>query len=487
MSVPREATIKAMELVRMSVAKARLLEPLYRKSLPVHHEAVVIGGGLAGMTAALELSGQGFVTHLVEREGELGGNMRRTRYLLGGEDPQERLKEMVGQVEKQPLIKCHLGTQVAGVEGFFGNFVTTLKATQNGGAETRIEHGTIVVATGAEELVPTEYLYGENERVLTARELEQQIAETDLDGIEQVVMIQCVGSRSDERPYCSRICCQQAIKNAIRLKEKKPEAAVFVLYRDVRMYGFLEEHYKKARELGVIFLRYEAEHKPTVAPGDDGRLVVTVHAPILDADIKLPADRVALSAAIVPHADAKELAQHLKVPLNANGFFLEAHLKLRPVDFATDGIYLCGLAHSPKSGPESIIQAAGAAGRAGTILARDQIELDAALSEVIDESCDGCAYCVEPCPYHAITLIEYKSAGEVKKLVEVDEAKCKGCGVCMATCPKKGIMVRHFKLHQLAAMVEAALQPPPEYSGSSSKTGPNDLAMLNGGDAESPA
>jgi heterodisulfide reductase subunit A-like polyferredoxin len=458
MSLPTAATHKAMDLVRMSVAKARLLEPLYRKRLRINHDALVVGGGLAGMTAALELAEQGFVTHLVEREGELGGNMRGTRFLLGGDDPQAHLRTLCAAVEKHPRIKLHLRTTVAGMEGSFGNFTTTLRTVGNGAAEEKIKHGAIVVATGAEELKPETHLYGKDPRVVTARELELEIALDKLDGVEAVVMIQCVGSRSAERPYCSRICCQQAVKNAIRLKEKRPQAAVYVLYRDVRTYGFLEEHYRRARELGVIFLRYDAERPPVVAAAGS-RLAVTVHDPILGAELALAADRVALSAAIVPRADAKELAQQLKVPLNANGFFLEAHLKLRPIDFATDGIYLAGLAHAPKTASESIAQACGAAGRACTILSRDEIELDAALSQTIDDSCDGCAYCVEPCPYRAIALLEYKWEGDIKKIVEVDEAKCKGCGVCMATCPKKGIMVRHFKLDQIAAMVDAALAP----------------------------
>jgi heterodisulfide reductase subunit A-like polyferredoxin len=459
MNMPEAATDKAKDLIRMAIAKARLLEPLYRKSLDINHDAVVVGGGLSGMTAALELAEQGFVTHLIERELELGGNMRHTRFLLSGDDPQARLKEIVERVNSHPRIKVHLGTKVAGVEGFFGNFVTKIEKVGDGGHVEQLKHGAIVVAIGAKEMQPTEYLYGKNERVVTQRELEQRIADGKLDGIGNVVMIQCVGSRNEERPYCSRICCQQAVKNALALKEKKPDAGVFVLYRDVRMYGFLEEHYKRAREQGVVFLRYDAEKKPVVEAGKDGKPVVKTHDPILHTDVTIAADLVALSAATVPYEDAKELAQHLKVPLNAYGYFLEAHLKLRPVDFATDGIYLCGLAHSPKLAGESIIQASGAAGRACTILSRDKIELDAALSQPIDDLCDGCAYCVDPCPYKAVTLLEFKWLGEVKKVVDVDEAKCKGCGVCMATCPKKGIMVRHFKLDQIAAQIAAALQP----------------------------
>jgi len=452
------ATAKAKDLVRMSVAKARLLEPLQRKQLSVNHDALVVGGGLAGMTAALELADQGFTTHLVERTGDLGGNLRRARFLLGGEDPQAFLARLVDRVKKHPRVKVHLHSQVAALDGFFGNFTTTLSSHGNGGGTETVRHGAIVVATGAEEYIPTEYLYGKDRHVVTARELEQRVSDGKLDGVGSVVMIQCVGSRDADRPYCSRLCCQQAVKNALKIKERKPDTAVFVLYRDLRTYGFLEVYYTKAREAGVVFLRWEPEHKPVVE-ADGQRMKVTVHDPVLDADVTLPADLVALSAGVVARPDAKDLAQHLKVPLNANGFFLEAHLKLRPVDFATDGMYLCGLAHSPKNAAESIAQAGGAAGRACTILSREHIELGAALSQVVEETCDGCAYCVEPCPYKAIRLFEFKWNGDVKKVVEVDDARCKGCGVCMATCPKKGIMVRHFKLDQLSAMVDAALAP----------------------------
>ena len=271
-------------------------------------------------------------------------------------------------------------------------------------------------------------------------------------------MIQCVGSREKDRPYCSRVCCSQAIKNALKLKEKDPQTEVYILYRDIRTYGLREDYYSQAREAGVIFIRYNDDEKPEVYSEGDG-LRVKVRDLLLDQWLLIDTNQVVLSSAIVAEPGNKELAQMLKVPLNQNGFFLEAHIKLRPIDFATDGIYMAGLAHCPKDVSESISQASGAAGRAATILSKDELELEAALSFVVDANCDGCAYCIDPCPYKAITLIEYMKEGAIKKTVEVNEAKCKGCGVCMATCPKKGIYVQHFKPEMLSAMVEAALQP----------------------------
>jgi heterodisulfide reductase subunit A len=271
-------------------------------------------------------------------------------------------------------------------------------------------------------------------------------------------MIQCVGSRDEEHPYCSRVCCTQALKNALRFKEAHPEGEVTVFYRDVRTYGLRESLYTDAREAGVRFIRYEPEAKPVVS-NEGGVLTVTAHDPVLRGDVKVEVDTLVLAPPIVPAADAGNLAQMLKVPLNADGFFLEAHMKLRPIDFATDGIYLCGMAHSPKWLDESVSQALGAAARAATLLSKDELDLEATISEVIDANCDGCAYCIDPCPYNALTLIEYVRGDQIKKTVQNNPALCKGCGVCMATCPKLGIFVRHYKPEQLAAMVEAALEP----------------------------
>jgi len=456
MNEPEEATRKASDLVRMAVAKARLLEPLYKGTLKVNNDALVIGGGLAGMTAALNLADQGFRVSLVEKEQELGGNFRHIHSLLNAEKPQEQLAKMVERVNSHDNIDAYLGAQVSAVDGSVGNFTSTI--SQNG-REIKVGHGAAIIATGASEYEPSEYLYGNSSRVITQRRLDEWIAQSkeEVQNAKSVVMIQCVGSREEDRPYCSRICCSQAIKNSIAIKEMQPETDVYVLYRDVRAYGFLEEHYRRARELGVRFLRYEEDRKPQVTEAGEG-LRVSCFNPMLNIPVSLDCDLLVLSAAIVANKDVDELGKLFKVPLNQDKFFLEAHMKLRPVDFATDGVFMCGLAHCPKSVSESIAQADAAAARAATILSKDEIEIDATISEVVDANCDGCAYCIDPCPYGALILLEYMYDGSIKKTVERDGALCKGCGVCMATCPKKGIFVRGFKLEQLSVMVDAALE-----------------------------
>jgi heterodisulfide reductase subunit A len=269
-------------------------------------------------------------------------------------------------------------------------------------------------------------------------------------------MIQCVGSRDSERPYCSRVCCTEAIKNALKIKAVSPQTNVYILYRDIRTYGFRESYYTQARQKGVVFVRYEDNCKPQVLGNGDG-LRVFVNDQTLGLPFMIHADWVVLSTAMVANPGNKELAQMLKVPLNEDGFFLEAHRKLRPIDFATDGIFLCGAAHSPMSLGEAVAQAAGAAAHAASILSRESIDLEPSVSHVVEEKCDGCAYCVDPCPYKAITLIEYVVNGDVKKRVQVNEAICKGCGTCQATCPKGAIFVWHFRPEQLEAQVHAAL------------------------------
>lgn len=496
---PEKATKKAKDLVRIAVAKSRLLEPLQNRLLEIEHDALVIGGGLSGMTAALELANQGFTTHLVERTEELGGNMKHLKYLLEeGYDPQNELHLLIDKVRHHPKIKLYTSTEVKLVEGSMGNFKTTLN-TPNG--EVAVKHGVVIVATGAEEYKPKEYRFGEDSMVITQVKFEEKLArqfasgrhsepqaknlETlrgvytersecaqgdkqkemaavsnpDLTKVNSAVMIQCVGSRDKEHPYCSRICCSIAIKNALKFKQFKPEASVYILYRDIRAYGFREEYYRKAREAGVVFIRYEDTKKPEVVR-NNGKLRVSLEDPILKQKVAIDTDLVVLSAGIVPIPANEDLAKKLKVPLNQDKFFLEAHMKLRPVDFANDGIYLCGLAHSPKLVEESIAQACAAASRAATILAKDKVELDAIVSMVLDNKCDGCAYCVDPCTNHALTLIEYVRDGAIKKTIDRDLALCKGCGVCQATCPKDAIAINNFKLEQLIAMVNAALEPP---------------------------
>jgi heterodisulfide reductase subunit A len=452
MHQPEQATAKAKALVRMAVAKAALIEPLQKSTVPVNHDALIVGGGVSGMTAALNLADQGFEVHLLEKEDQLGGNFRHVHYLPEGEDPQQILRDLFGKVTNHPRVNVFTSAQIQDIEGSVGNFTTTF---QHEGEEKEVSHGVVIVAIGARPLPELGYSYGESPRVLTQLELEDKLASGDVEA-GTVVMLQCVGSRDDDRPYCSRICCQQAIKNALELKRRNPGMNIYVLHRDIRSYGFREEYYRQAREAGVKFIRYPDERKPEVSVEED-RVSVRVFEPILKVNLEIASDLLVLAPAVVPREEAEDLAKMLKVPLNRDQFFLEAHMKLRPLDFATDGVFLCGLAHSPKELSESISQAEGTAARAATILSKDEIELEATISEVIDANCDGCAYCVDPCPYDAITLIEYMRDGAIKKTVERNASACKGCGVCQATCPKKGIVVRNFKLEQIGAMMEAAL------------------------------
>ncbi len=467
MHEPEQATQKSKDLVRMALAKVRLSEPLYRQTVRVEKSALVIGGGLSGMTAALALASQGTETYLVEKEDELGGSLRHTHYLFNGEKPQDELASLREAIASDSRIHLFTGAEIQKIDGTIGNFKTTVSAA---GATTEITHGVVIVATGAKQYQPTEYLYGQDDRVLTQRELEARLAggngflasngngsaKKGAKNGKTVVMIQCVGSRESDHPYCSRVCCADAVKNALKIKALSPETNVYVAYRDIRTYGFKESYYTKAREQGVMFVRYDESRKPEVSPNGTG-LKVAVYDQTLGMPLTISADLVVLSAGTHPNDDNKKIAQFLKVPLNSEGFFLEAHMKLRPVDFMTDGVFLCGLAHSPKTIEESILQAQAAVARAATILARDSIELEANISHVIDESCDGCAYCVDTCPYKAITLLEYKWQGSIKKVVETADSNCKGCGCCQATCPKNGIFIRGFTLEQIEAQIQAAL------------------------------
>lgn len=452
MNEPEKATEKAKEIIKIAVTKAKYLEPLYPDHVEIKHDAMIIGGGVAGMTAAMELAEQGFGVHLIEKSGALGGGFSKSRYDVKGADPKAMLEELKAKVENNKNINIYLNTTITSFEGAEGNFKAKLKV---GEEEKEIACGAVIVAIGAREYKPKEFLYGQNENVITQLELENRIADGKFKA-DSVVMIQCVGSRNEENSYCSRVCCNEAVKNALKIKEVSPETDVFVAYRDMRTYGLHEAEYTKAREKGVIFLRFENGETPEVTE-EGGKLKISLRDPILDTKLNVPADLLVLSAGIVPSEDNKEISSKLKLPLNEDGFFMEAHIKLRPVDFSTDGIFLCGLAHSPKSVDESIVQASAAAARASALLSQKSIELEAKISEVVDENCDGCAYCVDPCPYDAITLIEYMKNGTVKKTVESDPAKCHGCGVCMATCPKKGITVKNFSLDQISDMVESAM------------------------------
>ena len=448
------ATKKAKDLVRMAAAKSRLHEPLYKSYLDVKKAALVLGGGLSGMTAALGLAEQGFPVHLVEKENELGGLLRRIHYLPGSkEDPQAYLKKMIERVRSNKNITLHMGARFKALEGSIGDFKTTVEAS---GKETTFPHGVIIVAIGATEHKPTEYLYGKDPNVMTQLEFEEKLSKGTVKG-DTVVMVQCVGARNKDWPNCSRICCTEALKNALKLKERDPKAEVFILNRDIRSYGFHEDLYREARARGVQFIRYDDDNMPQVTE-QGGRLRVELVDELLERKVAIKPDLLVLSVATRPEPTTKETAMMLKVPTTADGFFLEAHMKLRPVDFATEGIFLCGLAHGPKFVDEAVSQANAAVSRASTILSQDRIELEPIKSFVVDEKCDGCAFCISTCPYNAITLVEYMHNGEVKKTVEVNEALCKGCGCCMATCPKDGVYVKGFRMEQLRAMIDAALE-----------------------------
>ncbi|MEM3725934.1 MAG: CoB--CoM heterodisulfide reductase iron-sulfur subunit A family protein [Candidatus Bathyarchaeia archaeon] len=448
MHQPKEATEKAKDLVRAVVAKARLLKPLKKPVIGVTPVALIIGGGVSGMTAALELAKQGFKVHLVEREKELGGHLRKIYYLLEGEDPKEQLNKLVKEVMGNKKIHVHLGAEVTEVNGFVGNFKSKIV---EGGKEKEIEHGVVIVATGAVEYKPTEYLYGKDPRVMTQHELEEKIAKGEFKA-KTVVMIQCVGARTEEKPNCARICCGQAIKNALKIKETSPQTDVYVLYKDVRSYGFKEDYYRKAAEKGVIFINYDDERKPKVT-NTGGKLKVRFYEPVVKEEIEIQPDLVILSAATIPNPDNKRIAEMLKVPLTKDGFFLEAHMKLRPVDFQTDGVFLCGMAHLPKYLDESIAQACAAAARAATILSKKTLETEGIIANVDEDLCSGCRICEHLCAYGAIEMKEKNG----KLVAHVIEALCKGCGVCGTACPTKAITLGHFTTEEILAQVRAAL------------------------------
>jgi heterodisulfide reductase subunit A len=437
---PEEATEKAKDLVRMAVAKSNLLQPLTALSVDVTQSGLVIGGGIAGMTAALGLAEQGFPVYLVEKEDELGGLVNKIHYTLTGEDPQEYVSTLKQKLQETPLVTIYKGTTVERVDGYIGNFTTTLS---NG---EELTHGVVIVATGGQEHKPTDYLYGKDDRVVTQLEFEEMLSQGSI-AADTVVMINCVESRDDIKPYCSRTCCSEAVKNALELRKQNPQTNIYVLYRDMRTYAFREKYYDEAREKGVVFMRYDPEIAPKVKT-ENGTLIVYAHDSALDATFALTPDIVVLSTGIVPY-DNVSLSQMLKVPLNEDGFFLEAHMKLRPVDFATDGIFMAGLAHSPKFIDESISQAYGAVARACTVLSKDVIETEPIIAEVDENLCIGCQICEGVCSYAAIRKDE-----ELRK-AQVIEALCKGCGACAATCPQKAITMRNFTDSQVQAEVEA--------------------------------
>ena len=446
---PDLATKKAKDLVRMAVSKVTLMEPLKETELEVNQTAIVVGGGISGMASAKNLANQGYETHIVERSAQLGGQALNLYRTVTGDDIQTKLSDLIKELQGNKKIHIHLNTTLSKVEGFVGNFESTLSAN---GKEEVLEHGIAVMATGASPLKPAEYRYGEDPRILTSLELDRKFLDKDpgLKEIDSAVFIQCVGSREPERPYCSRVCCTHSIDNALQLKKLNPGMNVFILYRDIRTYSEREYIYKEAREAGVIFIRYSLDSKPQVIL-KDGRLLVKAVDPIIDRPLEIEADLITLATAIIPNRD-DQLANFFKVSLNEDGFFVERHAKLGPVEFATDGVFLCGLAHYPKPIDESIAQGQAAASRAVTLLARKTIFTSGTIAETNPTLCSQCGICVSVCPYSAPSFAE---EGPFAGRAKINPVLCKGCGLCVASCRSGAIHLKGFDNDQIFAQIFA--------------------------------
>jgi heterodisulfide reductase subunit A-like polyferredoxin len=448
-----ESTIKSKDLVRMAVARANTLLPLHQQKAEVTRRALVVGGGLSGMTAALGFARQGFESVIIEKENALGGNLKRIKFAEHS-DPQALLLNIVKQVENQPLIKVYTGTKIKSSSGFLGNYATDV-ITEKGEVVT-VNHGVAVIATGATEYKPVEYLYGKSTRVLTQLDLEKNLAEKtpNTKGLKSVVMIQCVGSREPDHLYCSRVCCNQAIQNAIKLKEIDPETEVTILYRDIRAYGLHELEYRKAREMGVTFIHFELEKKPEVSE-ENNSIKVKVLDKAIHQELTLNPDLLILSAGIRPQSDADEFASRLKIPLTQDGFIMEAHMKLRPLDLVNEGVYVCGLAHSPKNISESIIQATGTVSRAMTVLSQPYLMLGGIVSVVDPDKCVACLTCVRSCPYNVPRINE-------KGVAYIEPSGCQGCGICASACPRKAITLQNYSDEQVMAKTHVLVEAAPE-------------------------
>jgi heterodisulfide reductase subunit A len=445
---PDRATKKSKDIVRMAVAKAGLLEPLTESTMGITQSVLVIGGGVAGMAAARNMSEQGYHTYVIEKADALGGQARHLHETWRGEDVQGYLSQLTEAVASDDNIEVYLNAKIAQVDGFVGNFKTTIN--QNGDHRV-LEHGVTIIACGASELKPDGYLYGEDSRVMTGLELQQRFVDKDpsLGQADTAVFIQCVGSRIPERPYCSKVCCTQSIKSALKLKEINPGMKVFVLYRDMRPYGLREDLFREARTAGVSFIRYDSDKDLNVV-NEDQDLKVSFSDRVLGRMMEIRPDLLVLASAVVPESE-NPLAQLYKVPVNADGFFAEAHVKLRPVDFATDGVFVCGLAHAPKPIDESITQAQAAAARAVTVLAMNNIKLGGIITQIRPELCSGCLGCINVCPFGAITFDNQRF------VAEVNPALCKGCGACAAVCPSEAPALMGFDNNQLYAQIKGAL------------------------------
>ena len=450
-----EATEKAKDIIRMSVARTCHLEALEEFDLPVNKTALVVGGGIAGMTCALSIANQGHEVSLVEKDTDLGGTARRIHSTLEGLDVQAYLRDIVRKVYQHPLIHVYTEAAITEATGYVGNFVTWVKSDRG---VTEIKHGAAVIAIGADVYKPTEYLYGEDDRVMTHLELEEQIAKRS-EGVmnaESLVMIQCVGCRNEDRNYCSRICCSESVKNALKLKEMNPRMDIYILFRDMMTYGLSEDYYREASNKDVKFIRYESQDKPqveVVKEGGKSILRVTLPDYILGKKLQIDADILALAAAVIPSAGTGEVAGLFKVSLGPDIFFKEAHAKLRPVEFATDGVYLCGMAHYPKPISETINQAYGAAGRVLTLLSHDTVTASGSVCAVDENKCISCGACITVCAYGAI---EFRKTPQGRKAT-VNPVLCKGDGLCNTVCPTAAISLKHFTDEELLSQIDAAI------------------------------
>jgi heterodisulfide reductase subunit A len=451
MEEPERATSKAKDLIRMGVARAALLEPKQQIGVAVVPRALVIGAGVAGMSTAVSLANQGFEVKLVERKPHMGGLLKDVHQLYPtGDDSQAFIESRIEAVRRHPKIEVFTGAEVRDVKGFVGNYEIVV---QQGEKELNLSVGVIIVAVGAQEYKPVGMYGYDGERVITQGELERRFMQGGeaLDpSCRSVVMIQCVGARNQAHPYCSSVCCMTAVKNAMLIKGANPETQVYVLYRDMMALGSkYEDLYRQARGQGVTFVQYNPESPPTVREGE-----VVVYDELVGQTLGIPCDLVVLSVPLVGQSDAGTLAQMLKVPVDENGFFLEAHVKLRPLDFATDGIYLCGSAHWPSDVGESVSQAYGAAARASILLSRGEVQVEPIVSMVDEGKCVGCGLCETACPFNAIVLRDTGAGRKAETIV----ASCKGCGVCGAGCPERAISMQHFTDQQLFAQIDALLE-----------------------------
>ncbi len=460
------ATRKAKDLVHGAVMQAARLEPVRTVELPVHKAALVLGGGVAGMNAALSLAGQGFPVHLAERSGQLGGGLRKASLPVEDEmhDPQTYLRELVRRVEAHPLIRVHLETELVETGGFRGNFQSKLRT--KGGLLTEIAHGATIVATGGQEYRGPEYGLGSDPHIVTQVDFESSLAEMYRQGDKatrrqgdglpsSVVMIQCIGPAEK---YCSRTCCTTALVNALKLKELNPNAQVTILYKDMRTFGFKERLYTEARRAGILFIRYDDTHHPQIS-NTQYPISIQVWEPMLGREITLTPDLVVLSEPLVPAEGSEQLSRILKVPTDLDGWFLEAHVKLRPVDFASEGIFMAGACHYPKFLDETIAQAQAAAARAATILSRDTLTAGGIVAQVNAGQCVGCLTCVRICPYHVPKIqMNLSGVGRIAGAAYIEPATCHGCGICAAECPAKAIRLVNYADSQVMAKVEALFE-----------------------------